>query len=152
MNIWTAGKNLTKRHYQKKKKNYNELNKEHITDEDSLHAQKLWNAFKIKSLSEYDDLCVQSDTSSLADVFEKFKDKCRDKYEFDPVHFSSAPGLTWEACLKKSNRKLELLTDNDMLLMFEKGIRGGMCQATYRNARANNKYMNNYDKKKYHCI
>ena len=67
-------------------------------------------------------------------------------YELDPVHFLSAPGLAWQACLKKTEVKLELLTDNDMLMMVEKGIRGGICQAVYRHAKANNKYMNDYDK------
>ena len=71
-----------------------------------------------------------------------------EKYELDPAHFLTAPGLTWKAALKKINVKLELLTDNDMLLMFEKGIRGAMCQAICRYAKANNKYMNNYNKNK----
>ena len=91
---------------------------------------------------------VQSDTALLADVFENFRDKCIETYELDPAHFLSAPGLAWKAYLKKTNVKLELLTDNDMLLMFEKGIRGGMCQATNLYAKANNKYLNNYDKNK----
>ena len=69
-------------------------------------------------------------------------------YELDPVHFLSLPGLAWEACLKKRNIKLELLTDYDMLLMVEEGIRGGICHSIYRCARANNKYMKNYDKNK----
>ena len=82
----------------------------------------------------------------LADVFENFRNKCIEIYELDPTHFLSVPGLAWEACLKKTGVKLELLTDNDMLLMVEEGIRGGMCQAVYRYAKANNKYMKNYDK------
>ena len=68
------------------------------------------------------------------------------KYELDPVYFVSAPGLAWQACLKKTGVKLELLTDYDMILMIEKGIRGGICQATHRYAKVNNKYMKNYDK------
>ena len=127
---------------------YSELNNEHITDEDYAHAQKVWDTFKIKNLGEYHDLYVQSDTTLLADVFENFRDKCIEIYELDPAHFLSAPGLAWQACLKKTQVELELLTDNDMLLMFEEGIRGGMCQATHRYAKANNKYMNNHDKNK----
>ena len=107
------------------------FNKEDITDEDYAHGQKVWNTFKIKNLGEYHDLYVQSDTSLLADVFENFRDKCIEKYELYPAHFLSAPGLTWYACLKKTGVELELLTDNDMLLMFIKGIRGGGCVKQY---------------------
>ena len=91
---------------------------------------------------------VQSDTSLLADVFENFKNTCIKVYELDPAHFLSAPGLAWQACLKKTEVKLELLTDVDMLLMVEKEIRGGICHAIYRHAKANNKYMKNYNKDK----
>ena len=125
---------------------YSELNKEGITDEDYVHAQKVWEVFKIKHLGEYHDLYVQSDTFLLTDVYENFRDRCIDTYELDPAHFLSAPGLAGQACLKKTKVKLELLTDNDMLMMVEKGIRGGMCNAVYRYAKANNKYMKNYNK------
>ena len=91
---------------------------------------------------------VQSDTALLADVFENFRDKCIEIYRLDPAYFLTAPGLAWWVCLKKTEVELELLTDNNMLMMFEKGIRGGMCQATYRYAKADNKYMKNYDKNK----
>ena len=62
-----------------------------------------------------------------------------------PLIFLSAPGLAWEACLKKTDVKLELLTDVYMMLMVEKGIRGGICHPIHRYAKANNKYMKNYD-------
>ena len=127
---------------------YSKLNDEHITDEDYAHAQKVCDTFKIKHLGEYHDLYVQSDTTLLADVFENFRDKCIEIYEVDPAHFLSAPGLAWQACLKKTNVELVLLTDNDMLIMFEEGILEGMCQATYRYAKANNKYMENHGKNK----
>ena len=78
-------------------------------------------------------------------MFENFR-KCLEVYELDPIYFVSAPGLAWKACFKKTGVKLELITDYDMLLMIEKGIRGGICQATHRYAKANNKYMKNYDK------
>ena len=75
----------------------------------------------------------------LAEVFENFRDKCIEIYQLDPAHFLSAPGLAWQACLKKTGIELELLTDNDMLMMTENGIRGGMCNTAYRYAKANNK-------------
>ena len=91
---------------------------------------------------------MQSDTLLLADVFENFRNTSIKVYELDPAHFLSAPGLAWQASLKKTNFRLELLTDVDMLLMVEKGIRGGICHAIYRYAKANNKYMKNYNKDK----
>ena len=122
-----------------------ELNKEGITEEDHKHAQKVWKEVNIKNLGEYHDLYVQSNTSLLVDVFENFRDKCIEIYELDPAHLLSAPGLSWQACLKKTGVKLELLTDNDMLMMIEEESRGRMCQATHRYAKANNKYMKSYD-------
>ena len=124
---------------------YSELNKEGITDEDYVHAQKVWDTFKINNLGEYHDLQVQADTLQLADVFEKFRNMCIEIYQLDPTHFLSAPGLAWQAFLKKTGVELELLTDNDMLIEHENGIRGGMCNAVYRYAKANNKYMKNFD-------
>ena len=125
---------------------YRNFNLESISDEDYVHAQKVWEVFKIKSLGEYHDLYVQSDTLLLVDVLENFRDSCIDTCELDPAHFLSFSGLAWLACLKKTKIKLEPLTDNDMLMMFEKEIRGGICHAVYRYATANNKYMKNYDK------
>ena len=108
---------------------------EDISDEDYAHAQKVWNVFEIKNLGEYHNLYVQSDTLLLADVYENFRNMCLEKYQLDPSHFLSAPGLAWQACLKKTEVKLELLTDYDMILMIEKGIRGDICQATHRHAK-----------------
>ena len=96
---------------------------------------------KLKNLGEYHDLYVQSDTLLLADVFENFRNMCNKVYELDPAHSLSLPGLAWQACLKKTNVKLELLTDYDMLLMVEEGIRGEICHAIHRHAKANYKYM-----------
>ena len=128
------------------KKAFNsESNLEDITDEDYAHAKKVFEVFGLKNLGD-NDLYVQCDTLLLADVFENFRDKCIEIYELDPTHFLSAPGLAWQACLKKAGVKLELLADIDMLLIAEKEIGGGICQAIHRYAKANNTYVNNYDK------
>ena len=81
----------------------------------------------------------------LADVFENFRNIGLDIYGLDPAYFVSAPGLAWQACLKKTV-KLELLIDYDMILMIEKGIMGGICEARHWYTKANDKYMKNYDK------
>ena len=75
---------------------------------------------------------------------------CIKIYKLDPAKFISAPGLEWQAAFKKV--KLDLLTDIDMLLAVEKGIRGGICHSIYRYAKANNKHMKDYDKIKNHNI
>ena len=131
-----------------KKAFYSNLNMNNITDVDYRHGKKIFKKFKLKHLGDYHDLHVQSDTLLLADVFENFRNTCIKVYELDLAHILSAPGLAWQACLKKTMIKLELLTDVDMLLMVEKGIRGGICHAIYRYAKANNKFMKNYNKDK----
>ena len=84
----------------------------------------------------------------IADAFQKFRNMCLEIYGLNPAHFVYAPGLAWQAALKKTKAKLDLLTDIDMLLMIEKSIRGGICHAIHRYAKANNIYMKNYDKNK----
>ena len=79
-------------------------------------------------------------------IFMKILEICLEKYELDPVYFVSAAGLAWQVCLKKTGVKLELIADYDMLLIIEKGIRGGICQATHTYPKANNKYLKSYDK------
>ena len=123
------------------------LNMEDIDDIDYKHGNNVFNKFKLNNLGDYHDIYVQSDTLLLADVFENFRDMCSKEYELDPAHFLSLPGLAWQACLKKTNVELELLTNYDMLLMVEEGIRGGICHSIHRYAKANNKYMKNYNNK-----
>ena len=124
---------------------YSNLNMEDITDVNHRHAKTVFKNLSNKNLGDYHDLYVQSDTLLLADVFENFRNMCIKVYELDPAHFLSAPGLAWQACLKKTGVETELLTDPDMLLRVEKGIRGGICNAINRYAKAN-KYMKNYHK------
>ena len=101
-----------------KKAFYSNLFLEDVTDEDYLHAQKVIEKFKLKSLGEYYDIYDQ--TLLLADVFENFRNKCIEIDELDPTHLLSAPGLARQTCLKKAGVNLELLTNNDMLMIVEK--------------------------------
>ena len=125
---------------------YSNLNMENIDDTDYRHGNNVFKRFKLKNLGEHHDLYVQSDTLLLADVIENFRNMCIEVYELDPAHFLSLPELAWQACLKKTNIKLELLTDYDMLSMIEEGIKGGIFHSIRRHAKANNKYMKNYDR------
>ena len=118
---------------------------EDIDDINYRRGNNVFKGFKLDNLGDYHDLYVQSDTLLLADVFENLRDMCIKEYELDPAHFLSLPGLAWQACLKKTNIELELLTGYDMLLMVEEGIRGGICHSIHRYAKANNKYMENYN-------
>ena len=124
---------------------YSNLNMEDIDDVDNRHGNNVFKGFKLENLGDYHDLYVQSDTLLLADVFNNFRNMCIKEYELDPAHFLSLPGLAWQACLKKTNIELELLTDYEMLLMLEEEIRGGICHSIHRYAKANNKYMKNYN-------
>ena len=87
-----------------KKSVYSELNLENISDKDYFHTQKVLDVFEIRNLGEYHDLYFQTDTSLLADIFEKFRDTCIEIYGLDSSHFLSSPGLAWQACLKKQMR------------------------------------------------
>ena len=128
-----------------KKYFYSNLNMENIDDIDYRHGNNVFKSFKLENLGYYNDLYVKSDTLLLADVFENFRDMCIKVYELDPAHFVSLPGLAWQACLKKTNIELELLTDFDMLLMVEEGIRGRICHSIHQYAKADKKYMKNYN-------
>ena len=92
----------------------------------------------MKSMREYHNLYLMSDVILLADVFETFRDVCMKNYRLDPAHYYTAPGLSWDAMLKKTKVNLELLSDPDMLLMIENGIRGGVSMISKRYAKANN--------------
>ena len=127
---------------------YSNLTLENISEVDYMHTNNVFKTFKLNNLGDYHDLYVRSDTLLLAHVFENFRKACIKNYDLDPAHFVSLPGLAWQACLKKTNVELELLTDYDMLLMIEEGIRGGICHAMQCYAKADNKYMKDYDKKK----
>ena len=112
-----------------------------ISEKDYQHACKVWNEFGLKNMGDYHDLYLKTDVILLANVFESFRKVCLDNYGLDPAHFYTAPGLAWKVCLKKTGVNLELLKDPDMLLMFDRGIRGGITQSVHKWAIANNPYM-----------
>ena len=99
---------------------YSKLNDCGVTDKEYDYAQTIWEKFGINNLGEYHDLYLQTDVLLLADVFEEFRNICIENYSLDPAWYYTSPGLSWDALLKHSKVKLELLTDPDMLLMFEK--------------------------------
>ena len=124
---------------------YSKLNDEDITDDEYQHALNVWKTFGCKNIRDYHDLYLKSDVLLLADVFENFRSTCLRYYNLDPAHYFTSPGLAWDACLKETGQQLQLLHDYDMLMMFERGIRGGISHISKRYAEANNKYMDDYD-------
>ena len=124
---------------------YSHLYDKGITDEDYQHAVNVWNIFECKTIRDYHNLYLKTDVLLLADVFENFRKTCLKHYKLDPAHYYTSPGLAWDACLKETGQQLQLLHDYDMLMMFERGIRGGITHISKIYAEANNKYMKSYN-------
>ena len=126
---------------------FSKLNNSHISNEEYEYAQLIWNEFKCKNMRDYHDLYLRTDVFLLADVFENFRETCLKNYKLDPAQYFTTPGLAWDALLKKTKIKLDLLTDIDMLQMVEKGVRGGVSMVTKRYSKANNPYMEKFNPK-----
>ena len=99
-------------------------------------------------MGDYHDHYFKKDVLLLTDVFEKFIDICLKYYGLDPCHYFSSPGLSLDAMLKMTNIELEKTSDSDKYLFIEKGLRGGISYIAKRYAKANNKYLNDYEPKK----
>jgi hypothetical protein len=127
---------------------YSRLTDSEITDEDYAHALTVWDAFGLKTLGDYHDLYVKTDVLLLADVFETHRANCMNHYELDCAHYYTTPNFAWDAMLKMTDVKLELLTDYNMFLMTQSGMRGGVAMISHRHAEANNPYLDSYDKSK----
>ena len=116
------------------------LNKESVSEEEYKNAQKIWDKFQIKNLQEFTTLYNKVDILLLADVMKNFRDISLKTYKLDRAWYYTTPGFAWDTMLKMTKQKLELLTDYDMVLMYENGIRGGISPCSNRYAKANNKY------------
>ena len=125
---------------------YSKLTGKGINNYNYNHVLNVWKTWKMKTFKEYLELYNVTDVLLLADVFENFRDICLKNYGLDPVYYYTAPGLAWDACLKMTGVNLELLSNIDMLLMIEKGIRGGISIISNRYGKANNKYMKDFNK------
>lgn len=123
----------------------NALTNEEVSLKDYNHAQSVWNQFKIRNLGEYTDLYLQTDVLLLTDIFEKFRATCKQHYDLDPAFYLTTPSLSFDAMLLKTGIELELIDDFNMLKMIQSGIRGGVCMASLRYAKANNIYLPHFD-------
>ncbi|XP_011348064.2 uncharacterized protein LOC105285518 [Ooceraea biroi] len=124
---------------------YSSLTSNTVFENDYAHAINVWQRFAILTLGEYSDLYLKTDVLLLVDVFENFCDSCINSYGLDPAYYYTLLGFTWDAMLKHMHIKFELLTDIDIVMFIERGIRGGLSQCSHRYAQANNKYMQSYD-------
>jgi len=138
-----------------KEKFYSVLNDTNIKDSEYETAKNVWSLFDCKTMLDYHNLYLTSDVLLLADIFEAFKEVCYKIYDLDATYYYTAPGLSWDSFLKHTNEvylnkfnkkfEIELITDADMYLFFESSIRGGLSQISKRYAKANNKYMSDYN-------
>ena len=137
MFIWKILKNSKKNNF------CSILDDEHISDTQYVHAIKEWNTFKLKNMGEYHDLYF---VLVLADVFQNFEKTCMQYYQLDPCHYFTSLGLSWDAMLKMTDIKLELIIDIEMFQFIEKGMRGGVSYIASCYGKAN-KYIKEYDEK-----
>ncbi len=120
---------------------FNNLKQSECSVEDYNHARTVWREFHCANMQDYTDLYLKTDVLILADVFEAFREMGMGNFELDPIHYLSAPQFSWDAMLKKTQVKAQLISDPAMYEMISSGIRGGICMISQRRAQANHKRM-----------
>ena len=130
-----------------KEKFYSSLRGEKINSKEFEYVLKVWKKFGMKTMKDYHDLCLKRDVLLLEDVFEKFRNNILKNYGLCQSHYLSASILSWNGMLNMTKSKLELISDPDMYISFEKGMRGGVNYISNRYSEANNKYLKSYHPK-----
>jgi hypothetical protein len=116
---------------------FNDLKQEPISEEDYQHAQKVWKTFNMTTFQDYHDLYLKTDILLLADVMENYRGVTLISHQLDPLHFLTAPSLSFNAALKRTQVELQLMTDMDMINFFQRGIRGGLSYICKRRSVSN---------------
>eukprot|EP00116_Pleurobrachia_bachei_P001435 sb/3461697/ len=124
---------------------YSQLSESHISEKDYQRAQDVYKAMECRNLLDYMHLYVLTDTLQLCDVFENFRSLCLEAHGLDPCHYVSLPAFAWDAMLRMTKVKLEVLTDIEMYTFLEKALRGGVTTVNHRHAKANNKYLDDFN-------
>jgi hypothetical protein len=124
---------------------YSSLTESTISEKEYVRCQNLWKTFDIKNLGDFSDLYLIIDCLLLTDIFYNFRKVCMKYYKLDPAHYFTTPGLSWDAMLRMTGVEFELISDYDIFMTVESGIRGGLTQCSTRHAVANNPYLSNYN-------
>ena len=127
---------------------FNDLKNQPCSPEDYQHVQNMWSAFGMKNLGDLCDIYVQSDCLLLVDIINEYRRECWENFHLDPLHYDTAPGLTWDAALRWTGVSLELLQDIDQYQFCESGIRGGVSVISKRRAVGHNKHLPDFDPSK----
>ena len=109
-----------------------------ISDQEYQRACDVWKVFEIKNLGKCHDLYLKTDVLLLCDMFEKFISTCLEYCSLDPCHYFSSPGLSWDAILKITGIELKKISNIDIYLFIEKGIRGGISYISKRYSKSSN--------------
>jgi hypothetical protein len=117
---------------------YSKLNNTHISDTEYEYAKSVWEKAGCKTMHDYHDIYLKTDVLLLADIFQNFWQVAIEKYGLDPLWYYLTPGLAWDALFFMTGQRLKLITDQNMYMMVEQRLRGGISMVSKRYACANN--------------